>query len=203
MLSDDVIQQVLQDLKTASSARQNGLEGRSRVIARRTAALAISSWMCDHPTQKLSAIDTLVAFQSLDLPDEVHLAVGHLLQKVDENYNLEEGIDLIVDANTILSFCQSNEFQPNGEDTLNDSTPILIVYGTNWCGATRRTLSFLDAHQIPYTYIDIDRDTAARTFVEETNHGFRSVPTILFPDGSTLTEPLQSELAEKLGFDNT
>jgi len=83
------------------------------------------------------------------------------------------------------------------------SNPIITVYGTNWCGATRRTRNFLDAHQIPYTYIDIDHDADGRTFVEKTNRGFRSVPTILFPDGSTLTEPLQSELAEKLGIENT
>ena len=83
------------------------------------------------------------------------------------------------------------------------SSPDIIVYGTNWCGATRRTRSFLDAHQIPYTYIDIDHDTDGRTFVEQTNHGYRSVPTILFPDGSTLTEPMQSELAKKLGIDNS
>ncbi len=74
----------------------------------------------------------------------------------------------------------------------------IVVYGTNWCGDSRRARRFLDEHHIPYRWIDIDTDVAARKFVEETNHGFRSVPTIVFPDGSILVEPSNTELARKL-----
>lgn len=73
----------------------------------------------------------------------------------------------------------------------------IIVYGTSWCGDTRRARSFLDSRKIPYRWVDIDSDVAARKFVEETNHGFRSVPTIVFPDGSILVEPSTRELEEK------
>ncbi len=54
--------------------------------------------------------------------------------------------------------------------------------------------------RIPFRWIDIDKDTEARSFVEQTNSGFRSVPTLLFPDGSTLTEPSDSQLRRKLGL---
>lgn len=37
-------------------------------------------------------------------------------------------------------------------------------------------------------------------FVEQTNKGMRSIPTIVFPDGSVLVEPSNAELAEKLGM---
>jgi mycoredoxin len=57
----------------------------------------------------------------------------------------------------------------------------------------------LDDNKIPYKWIDIDEDREARDFVEKTNNGFRSVPTIVFPDGSILVEPDDSVLAEKLG----
>jgi mycoredoxin len=49
-----------------------------------------------------------------------------------------------------------------------------------------------------YEYIDILRDTQAKNRVREINHGNQSVPTLVFPDGSTLTEPSLSELQLKL-----
>jgi glutaredoxin len=75
----------------------------------------------------------------------------------------------------------------------------ILVYGTNWCYASRRARAFLDEHQIPYTWIDVDKDTDASKLVEKINKGFRSVPTILFPDGSILVEPSSSQLATKFG----
>jgi glutaredoxin-like protein len=75
----------------------------------------------------------------------------------------------------------------------------IIVYGTVWCGDTRRARSFLDLNKIPYTWIDIDVDLQARKYVESVNRGYRSVPTIIFPDGSMLVEPTSAQLAAKLG----
>ncbi len=75
----------------------------------------------------------------------------------------------------------------------------ILVYGTSWCGDTRRARQFLSEHNIAYVYIDIDSDKQSRRFVEKTNRGNRSVPTIVFPDGSILVEPSQAELAAKLG----
>lgn len=74
----------------------------------------------------------------------------------------------------------------------------ITVYGTNWCGDCKRTRRFLDERGVAYIWIDIDVDPNARKFVEETNHGFRSVPTIIFPDGSFLVEPSNSQVAKKL-----
>ncbi len=76
----------------------------------------------------------------------------------------------------------------------------IVLYGTNWCFASKRAKKLLDENKIPYQWIDIDKDTDARSYVEQTNNGFRSVPTLRFPDGSTLTEPSDSELRRKLGL---
>lgn len=76
--------------------------------------------------------------------------------------------------------------------------PTITVYGTSWCGDCNRARRFFDERSIAYTWIDIDTDLQARKFVEETNHGFRSVPTIIFPDGSILVEPSYSQLVKKL-----
>ena len=76
----------------------------------------------------------------------------------------------------------------------------IIFYGTTWCGATRRSKRILEENQIAFQWIDIDQDMEARKRVEEINHGYRSVPTIIFPDGSILVEPSDSELKAKLGI---
>jgi glutaredoxin len=83
---------------------------------------------------------------------------------------------------------------------MTDSTPEIILYGTRWCGDTRRTRAFLDQHSVLYQWIDIDTDLEAAHFVEQANRGFRSVPTITFPDGSILVEAPISQLAVKLGL---
>lgn len=81
---------------------------------------------------------------------------------------------------------------------MNNSEQI-VIYGTKWCGDTRRALRLMDQNNILYQWIDIDQDREAAAFVEKVNKGYRSVPTILFPDGSLLVEPSTAQLAEKLG----
>jgi glutaredoxin-like protein len=76
----------------------------------------------------------------------------------------------------------------------------IVVYGTTWCGDTRRARRLMDQNGIKYRWIDIDQDSDARRYVETVNHGFRSVPTILFPDGSMLVEPSTEKLSAKLGI---
>ncbi len=83
---------------------------------------------------------------------------------------------------------------------MGDNEPTITVYGTTWCGDCKRSRRFLDAQRIPYRWIDVDRDPAARAYVERVNQGRRRVPTIVFGDGSLLVEPSDSELAGKLGL---
>jgi mycoredoxin len=79
--------------------------------------------------------------------------------------------------------------------------PIVII-GADWCGDCRRAKHLLDQNQIPYHWIDIDLDKQAEQIVLKINKGLRSIPTILFEDGSTLIEPSNSALASKLGLPN-
>lgn len=71
------------------------------------------------------------------------------------------------------------------------------MYATTWCGDCRFAKRWLDAHGIPYDYINIEEDESAAELVVRVNGGSRSVPTILFPDGSVLVEPGARELAAK------
>ncbi|RME87816.1 MAG: NrdH-redoxin [Anaerolineae bacterium] len=87
-----------------------------------------------------------------------------------------------------------------GQNDLYTLTPSQIVlYGVSWCPDCRRARRFLNEHHIPYLDVDIDRDPQGEAFVKKVNNGYRSVPTIVFPDGSVLVEPSTEELAAKLG----
>ena len=76
----------------------------------------------------------------------------------------------------------------------------ITVYSTAWCSDCKRVKKFLGEHQIQYEDVDIDLTPEAVTIVKQLNHGMRSVPTIVFPDGSILVEPGAAQLAEKLGL---
>jgi len=81
-----------------------------------------------------------------------------------------------------------------------DKPEVIIIYGTSWCGDTRRARAFFVKQGISYQWIDIDYDESGRHLVEQINHGNRSVPTILFPDGEILVEPSEEQLRLKFSI---
>jgi mycoredoxin len=84
---------------------------------------------------------------------------------------------------------------------LYSQTPAQIMfYGTAWCGDCRRAKRVLAEMNVYFVDIDIDLDDKAEAFVKQINGGNRSVPTIVFPDGSTLTEPDRLTLSAKLNI---
>jgi mycoredoxin len=74
----------------------------------------------------------------------------------------------------------------------------ITVYGTRSCGDCHVATAVLDAEGASYRWIDLDRDPAAAEAVIAINGGYRSVPTILFPDGRVLVEPSRRELSAAL-----
>lgn len=74
------------------------------------------------------------------------------------------------------------------------------MYGTTWCGDCHRAKFFFERNKIEYEWVDIDLDREAANRVGEINNGNRSVPTIVFEDGSILVEPSSAELAHKFGI---
>ena len=74
----------------------------------------------------------------------------------------------------------------------------ITMYGAEWCGDCRRSKRFLDAINVKYNYIDVEADAAASDKVIEINGGMRSIPVIIFSDGTHLTEPSDIALKEKL-----
>ncbi len=74
----------------------------------------------------------------------------------------------------------------------------ITVYGADWCGDCRRSKRFLDENKVSYDYIDVEVTEGAADKVIELNGGMRSIPVIVFPDGTHLTEPSDNALREKL-----
>ncbi len=79
-------------------------------------------------------------------------------------------------------------------------TTKLKVIGASWCPDCKRAKTFLGQHRIEFDWVDMESDPSAQEEVERINDGKRIIPTIIFPDGSILTEPSNDELAEKLGI---
>lgn len=101
------------------------------------------------------------------------------------------------------------------QDTARDATPnatrpgqmpveadaldrTIVMYTTTWCADCRRAKRVFTKLGVPYTEINIEHDDAAAALVQRLNSGMRSVPTILFPDGTRLVEPSSRELEETL-----
>jgi thioredoxin reductase (NADPH) len=77
------------------------------------------------------------------------------------------------------------------------------VYGANWCGDCRRAKRFLGDQRIAFDWHDVEQEPELASIVQERNDGKNIIPTIVFPDGSHLSEPTNEELANKLGLERT
>lgn len=93
------------------------------------------------------------------------------------------------------------------DDLLSDwqaSVPVpyegIRVAGTQWSASSHNVKEFLARSQIPYQWLDIERDDEARELLESTTEDRPRLPTLFFPDGSTLVDPDLHTLADKVGM---
>ena len=74
----------------------------------------------------------------------------------------------------------------------------ITMYSADWCGDCVRSKRLLDSLQVSYEIIDVESVPGASEKVIGINGGKRSIPVILFPDGTHLTEPSDIDLKAKL-----
>ncbi|MGA1449914.1 MAG: mycoredoxin [Candidatus Nanopelagicales bacterium] len=74
----------------------------------------------------------------------------------------------------------------------------ITVYSADWCGDCRSSKRLLDSLGVEYHEINVEEDPTASEKVIEINGGVRSIPVIVFSDGSHLTEPSDNALKAKL-----
>ncbi|MEQ7124125.1 mycoredoxin [Actinopolymorpha sp. B11F2] len=78
-------------------------------------------------------------------------------------------------------------------------TNSVTMYSTPWCGYCRRLKGQLERAGIAYTEVDIEQHPDAAELVAKVNDGNKTVPTVVFPDGSALTNPSVAQVVERLG----
>jgi thioredoxin reductase (NADPH) len=74
------------------------------------------------------------------------------------------------------------------------------VAGTLWSLTSHQVKDFLTRHQIPYQWLDVEKDSEARRLVESVSSESAKFPVVFFPDGKTLVRPALKELADKVGL---
>ncbi len=74
----------------------------------------------------------------------------------------------------------------------------VTMYCTPWCGFCRRLKSQLAREGIEVAEVDIEQDPSAADYVMSVNGGMQMVPTVLFADGTALTNPSAAQVRERL-----
>lgn len=80
-----------------------------------------------------------------------------------------------------------------------DAQPgVPTMFTTSWCGFCARLKGQLQRNGVAYTEVDIETHPDAAEVVAAVNGGNQTVPTLLFADGSALTNPSASQVQAKL-----
>ncbi len=72
------------------------------------------------------------------------------------------------------------------------------MYSTPWCGYCHRLKRQLDRAGIAFTEVDIEQHPEAADLVEKINHGNQTVPTVVFDDGTAMTNPSLTQITDKI-----
>ena len=114
MFSEQVHEQIRQELANAVLARDQGFEGRARVSARRAAGAAIREYfrLRGNLNRMGSAIDLIQMLQGYEgAPPRARQSAAALLERVDENFNLPPQIDLLVEVQELVKTLEEHASQ--------------------------------------------------------------------------------------------
>jgi mycoredoxin len=78
------------------------------------------------------------------------------------------------------------------------ATSSVTMYTTTWCGYCVRLKKLLQREGISYAEVDIEQDPSAADYVMSVNGGNQTVPTVVFADGSALTNPSLAQVKERI-----
>ncbi|MEL7039534.1 MAG: FAD-dependent oxidoreductase [Cyanobacteria bacterium J06592_8] len=74
------------------------------------------------------------------------------------------------------------------------------VIGDRWSADSHRIKDFLARNQIPYRWLDIERDTDAKKLLTYSKVETTRLPIVLFADGECQSQPDNRQVAEKIGL---
>lgn len=75
----------------------------------------------------------------------------------------------------------------------------VVMYSTPWCGYCHRLKGQLRRAGVSFDTVDITFDPESAALVESLNRGNQTVPTLVFSDGSALTNPSVPQVVERIG----
>ena len=78
------------------------------------------------------------------------------------------------------------------------SAGTIIMFSTPWCGYCRGLKTGLDREGIGYTEVDIKQHPGGAEYVMSINGGNQTVPTVVFADGTTATNPSMAEVRRRV-----
>ena len=78
-----------------------------------------------------------------------------------------------------------------------DAAPV-TMYTTQWCGYCKRLKKMMQDVGIHFAEVDIEQVPGTAEIVEKVNNGNRTVPTLVFTDGTAMTNPSLAKVQEKL-----
>ncbi len=78
------------------------------------------------------------------------------------------------------------------------ATPDVTMYTTTWCGYCKRLKRMMQDDGINFAEVDIETTLGTAEIVERVNNGNQTVPTLVFADGSAMTNPSLAKVKEKL-----
>jgi thioredoxin reductase (NADPH) len=76
----------------------------------------------------------------------------------------------------------------------------LRVIGQRWSPKDHQVRDFLSRNQVPYLWLDPDRNDEAVDLLKRYSLDGHKLPVVLLPDGAVLVQPSQTELAGKVGL---
>ena len=77
-------------------------------------------------------------------------------------------------------------------------TARFTMYSTPWCGYCHRLKKQLEREGIGFHQVDIEQQPEAVEIVESANNGNQTVPTLVFEDGTAMTNPSVAQVREKV-----
>jgi mycoredoxin len=98
---------------------------------------------------------------------------------------------------SIAVFHSGMTMTPRSKELAPMPTPV-TMYSTRWCGYCRNLKSQMEREGISYVEVDIEQDPEAADLVMQLNGGNQTVPTVVFPDGSAVTNPSLREVKARL-----
>jgi mycoredoxin len=97
-----------------------------------------------------------------------------------------------------MSSDTSTQSTVESSDVSRDVSASFTMYTTPWCGYCHRLKSQLDREGITYEIVDIEAQPDAAGIVESANNGNQTVPTLVYTDGTSQTNPSVAQVKEKL-----